>query len=251
MRPNRRAFTLIELLTVVAIVAILAGLVAASISVAGTRATAAQCGNNLRQINIGLQGFLSVHGEYPLNNNWGFLNGLQTHHLLQALSTLHREVYPDTPIPNGTQRFTNGVFWCPRARPVERKGGEPYSAYGYNAWGDGTSTGSSGLGGSGTESQLTPVRESEVVAPASTYALGDGFQGRLPETVDGRSVIGNWSAMEPFDGSRERIQSRHQGSIMMAYCDGHLVQIPVSIAFGISNAEARRSWNKDHEIHHP
>lgn len=50
-----RAFTLIELLTVIGVVAILAGLILPTVSIAKERASRTHCKNNLRQLNVAVR----------------------------------------------------------------------------------------------------------------------------------------------------------------------------------------------------
>ena len=57
-----RAFTLIELLTVIAIIGVLAALLVPVIGSVRAQARAAQCASNLRQIGMGILGYANEHG---------------------------------------------------------------------------------------------------------------------------------------------------------------------------------------------
>jgi prepilin-type N-terminal cleavage/methylation domain-containing protein len=65
-RQNKNsAFTLVELLTVIAIIGILAALLLVAVSQAKARAQRIQCANNVRQLGITLQHYLSDKDAYP------------------------------------------------------------------------------------------------------------------------------------------------------------------------------------------
>lgn len=61
---KRAAFTLIELMVVIAIIAILAGLLLPALGTAQESGRIAHCGNNLSQIGKGLQQFADAHKDY-------------------------------------------------------------------------------------------------------------------------------------------------------------------------------------------
>ncbi|MFM8986368.1 MAG: DUF1559 domain-containing protein [Planctomycetia bacterium] len=62
---SRRGLTLVELLAVVAILALLLGLLLPAVQAAREAARRAHCGNNLRQLGLALQQFDSANGHFP------------------------------------------------------------------------------------------------------------------------------------------------------------------------------------------
>ena len=70
---KRTAFTLVELLTVVAIIGILVGLLLPAVHSVREAARRTACQNNIRQIGLGLQNFHSQHIHFP--HGWNAKNG--------------------------------------------------------------------------------------------------------------------------------------------------------------------------------
>ncbi len=105
----RRGFTLVELLVVVAIVALLVGLLLPAVQAVREAARRAGCANNVKQIGLACQGFLGAHGTFPaaearesaphIFHDWStkILPWLEQRSLYDGIDTTLEFNYPNPP----------------------------------------------------------------------------------------------------------------------------------------------------------
>jgi prepilin-type processing-associated H-X9-DG protein/prepilin-type N-terminal cleavage/methylation domain-containing protein len=251
MNSRFGGFTMIELLTVVAIVGVLTALSLTAFSKAKAKARQIQCANNVRQLGFALQQFLGDYHVYPLWGNPGVREGSYPGHSSSWIGALERIAFSQT---NQSKDFLHkGVWVCPAVPHLPSR---PLS-YGYNAWGvspHGNSN-SFGLGGHrGTASidkgvYAPPVAEHEVALPTEMIALGDALTGNGGKAVEGslwRTELSNNPATVE---STERVKSRHAGKANMTFCDGHVEAMGLDLLFKDTDAQALSRWNRDHQPH--
>lgn len=259
-RHVEKGFTLIELLVVIAIVAILAALLLTAVSQAKGKALRIQCANNLRQLGIGLQAFVTENNSYPLYYNPEFANGDYPENKFDWIHTL------DDVLTTRIRLYTAGIWQCPAAdKPANWQKGLAYFSYGYNwvgmsSWED---TNSLGLGGhhayglslspgNPARYPIPPVIGTEVVSPSAMMAIGDGFAGGNGMIKDGTEL---WRTCDlthliyPSAGSDKRANVRHQGKANAVFCDGHVESPTLKFLFADTSDAALSRWNRDHQPH--
>ena len=251
-RPRgNSALTLVELLVVIAIIGILAALLLTAVSRAKGRAQQAQCANNVRQLGIALQGYLTENHAYPMHRNLTpNAAASDTDHWQQAL----QESGLGSTKTNGfLDLVQRGVWKCPNANIPADYPEEGYVSYGYNFYGvqsNGNWTNSLGLGGHSWGVSDWPVKESEVVSPSEMIAIGDGFAGASGKLRDGVGNIERAYIKVFADfGGTPRAYARHQGKANVVFCDGHVESPTLKFLFEDTSAAALARWNRDHLPH--
>ena len=237
---SKSAFTLVELLTVIASIGILAALLLVAVAQAKAKAQKIQCANNLHQLGLGLQVFLSNNHGYPswyAKANADYPGTWITQIELYGLNISKPE----------SNFFATGVWLCPSARWSKNinfpKDMIPAS-YSYNAFGvlpTPDKTNALGLFGhyNGRSGVYTPIAESEVISPSDMMAIGDCFDASVVfARVDLNGLLRYGNTL-----------SRHQGKANVVFCDGHVESPTLQFLFEDTSDAALVRWNRDHLPH--
>lgn len=234
-RQVRSAFTLVELLVVIGIIALLISVLLPALNRARQQANAVACASNLRQLGMAMQLYINGYQYYP-----GHLQKTAGGQLYAIWPTRLRAVMKITG-GNGMNLFrcparSEEFEWKannttpPVAGPAEEdygyKAGESLLisalvngsrfSYGYNDWGayDKFMTAPRGLGGD----MWNPgqyIKASRVRVPADVIAISEGkADGIFDFNVD------------PNDVKNEAPEGVHKGAANILYCDGHVVGKP-------------------------
>ncbi len=222
MRARRTtyAFTLIELLTVVAIISLLISILTPSLSRARAQAKAAACGARLHDYGLGLTVYANNHGsQLPVAEfnpdgeaeKWGWAELLceQNYHYKPQGD-------PDEPFP--IQRNTDNVgrfhfyyFNCP-ARGKEANHTGHYRVY-LPGW-------------AYAKSDPSPTKSATIDAiPPQVPILGDAQGGQTDEPNAATSYIAGGNAASGI-ADVPTFSDHHYGRVNLLYPDGHNELVP-------------------------
>lgn len=240
IRMSARAFTLVELLVVIAIIAILVALLLPALAEARSRARRLACLNNLRQLSLGCKLYADENAG-RLVSSWPL--GDETHPVNPAswcpgwASTQPQNLrYGPAPEFSCTNVYAvqQGAIWgyiknpavyrCP-ADQRSVNGLPVVRSYSMNSWMNGRSygdpTGNSAYPTPALDAALTYTlfrQESQLAQPSGLWNLVDEDASTINDSlflVD----------MEPVNGIVDRPANRHGTAYEVAFADGHMDNI--------------------------
>jgi prepilin-type N-terminal cleavage/methylation domain-containing protein/prepilin-type processing-associated H-X9-DG protein len=252
---RHRAFSLVELLVVVAIIGILASLLLPALSRARQSASGAECRNNLRTLGLALRMYTDESHQYPIT--WGAtLLGVNSEWGVLAMSDWKDTLVPHVRVQgeNFTRKAaTMRTLRCPLVLRKE-DGARANSQYAYNASGTARFQDpiNLGLGGYKRGNMILPTAESQVRAPSNMIAIGDVSPGDTMELPPGfplRRIFGGSGRFDVCSTNRMLWPgSPHGGAANLLFIDGH-VESGRQTNWVAATDIARRRWNNDNQPH--
>lgn len=265
----RQAFSLIEMLVVIAIIAVLATLLLPALARAKATAQRIKCLSNLRQIGIANANYVGDFQAYPPWAPTRFLNS--------GGFWFHRSE------PYANAKWTGGLFTCPGnpqqsnsvGRIIDGENGSggwmpACGSYDMNAAGV-MPMRRLGLGDMGRallndqdrakSEDLRPVAESEVRAPSDVFAFGDVPLTYISSPSPGRQLaaLNPVTGLGQFDlpsyskankyGPRAWERRRHSELFNVVFAHGHGESLKPGKVFSRADPAVLRRWNIDNRPH--
>ena len=186
-----QGFTLVELLTVIAIIAILAGILIPVVGRVRASARSSACLSNLRQLGVTMNLYIQANKGMTPNKNYEFYRQLWPYFGDAATGQKAFEAVLGPALPGAP--VAGSLFECPEA-PFESDAITAHRSYGINSL----------LLGYGVD----PVKYINITTPTKTLIFAD---------------VKNTSAISP-----PTCNARHNGKMNVLYADFHVGTTPLS-----------------------
>ena len=251
-RCPRPAFTVPELLAVIAVIMIIIALLLPALGKARDAAKAAVCKSNEHQLGLAIRSYGLENDRYfpvgvmPGTGEWLWPPALRRH-------------APDLAVFNCTTDDEQ-TRWVKRSNPgspAHPSGWEKdeyrlgagrgsFFSYGMNVWGAPCCADAYGTGTYYNHATLGERKMTTMVAPSNFIVLGDSNW----DTTVGGDV--NWSAYIGMYALRQYPLEVHQGKANILHGDGHVEAMPRTdfVTFSADPTVLKR-WHRDNQAHWP
>jgi prepilin-type N-terminal cleavage/methylation domain-containing protein/prepilin-type processing-associated H-X9-DG protein len=200
----RHAFTLIELLIVISVIAILIALLIPAITLARNAAGIVQCGNNQRQLGMAIVTYADTDNG-KIMPNFVRDSALNT---VKYWPELAREQLQDAGVDAATGARKDGIWRCPAAKQVKTALGYDKTTYAKNIW--------SGLVNRFVHVWEEPygmINQARIRNPASFILTADAVN-------DGNAFVRD---LTPWIwGLTYGRDFRHRGKVVVLFADNHV-----------------------------
>ena len=219
------AFTIVELMVVVAIIAVLAAMAVAASGSAQAKSAAAECASNLRNLGAGLQLYSADHGGvFPRS----FHSAGASREPGWATS-----IAPYLGIPEATAEdwkiVFNKLFRC----PADKNSDPMVYSYGLNVFFELDPDGDDYVG-----APASWRRTSAVSNPSRTILMAEVESGSSGAMTADHFMCHQWSSVNAAKNAVAH--ERHSGKSNFLFVDGHVAPLPIADTF---TSRTKNLWN--------